>query len=338
MKNLIFITAALVLVSVGCKPTEYEVKREVLINAPADLIFEQINVIKNQEAFSPWERMDPNMTRTYEGPESGVGAKYSWSGNDSVGTGSMELVESNHPTDIKFKLTFTSPWEAVSDIFWMLNPTDEGVLVSWGNKGEFPGYLFWMSQKSMDEMMGPDFERGLKRLKEVVEAKAAATPNFDIQQSTVTAMPIFGITDEISWAEMGSEFFGSRYGEINAYLKADSAKLAAPPMAIYHVWDEENKRAKVEVALACNSTKPGNKRIVKRNSYEGSVVKASYYGPYEGTEAGHYAIEDYMNANALQISGSPWEVYVTDPGKEPDTSKWLTEIFYPVMTLESAEK
>lgn len=337
MKKLLFISTVLALTFVGCKPTKYEVKREVLINAPVDLIFEQINVIKNQEAFSPWERMDPNMSRTYEGPESGVGARYSWTGNDSVGTGSMELIESNYPTDVKFKLTFTSPWEAVSDIVWTLNPTDEGVLVSWGNVGELPGYLFWMSEEEMDKTMGPDFERGLNSLKEVAEAAAAAaTPDFDIQQTTVSAMTIFGITDEVTWEHMNSDFFGSRYGEINAYLKEDAANLTAPPLAIIHVWDEENKKAKIEVALASNSTKPGNKRVVKGTSHEGAVVKGSFYGPYEGTGAVHYAIDDYAKANALQISGSPWEVYVTDPGEEPDTTKWLTEIYYPVVPKDSA--
>lgn len=337
MKNLLLISTALMFAFVGCKPTEYEVKREVLINAPIDLIFDQINVIKNQEAFSPWERMDPNMTRTYEGPESGVGAKYNWSGNDSVGTGSMELVESNPPTDLKFKLTFTAPWESVSDILWTLTPGEDGVLVTWANKGEFPGYLFWMSEKSMDEMMGPEFERGLKGLKEVAEAAAAdATPDFDIQQTTVSAMTIFGITDEVTWDNMNSDFFGSRYGEIGAYLKEDATNLTAPPLAIIHMWDEENKKAKVEVALASNSSKPGDKRVVKGTTYEGAVVKGSFYGPYEETGAVHYAIDDYAKANALQISGSPWEVYVTDPGEEPDTTKWLTEVYYPVMPMEAA--
>jgi len=339
MKKLLLISTAFMFAFVGCKPTEYEVKREVLIKAPVELIFEQINVIKNQEAFSPWERMDPNMTRSYEGPESGVGAKYSWSGNDSVGTGSMELVESNPPTDLKFKLTFTDPWESVSDIIWTLTSSEEGVLVSWANKGEFPGYLFWMSEKSMDEMMGPEFERGLNSLKEVVETAAAnASPDYDIQQTKVSAMTIFGITDEVSWENMNSDFFRSRYGEISNYLSKDAANVTAPPLAFYHVWNVENKSAKVEVAIACNSTKPGNKRVVKRSTHEGAAVKASFYGPYEGTEAVHYAIDDYINVNSLQIVGSPWEVYVLGPGNELDTSKWHTEIYYPVMPLESAQQ
>lgn len=328
----------MVITVVGCKPKPYDVSREIVINAPIEDIFEQVNTIKNQSAWSPWDKMDPNMTKTYEGPESGVGAKYSWSGNDSVGTGSMELIESNFPNNVNFTLTFTSPWEAVSGIYWNFEPADEGVKVTWGNKGEFPGYIFWMSEQDMDDAMGNDFASGLQGLKELVEAEANARPDYNLEQTTATAMTIYSVTDEVSWAEMGSDFFGSRYGEISAYLKEDSANLTAPPIAIYHVWDEENKKAKVEVALACNSSKPGDKRVVKGSTYEGAVVKGSFYGPYEGTEAVHFAIEDYLNANSLQISGSPWEVYVTDPGAEPDTTKWLTEIFYPVMPLESAQQ
>jgi effector-binding domain-containing protein len=338
MKKLLIATSVLLITFVGCKPKQYDVSREIVINAPIEAIFEQVNTIKKQEAWSPWEKMDPNMTKTFEGPEAGVGAKYSWSGNDSVGTGSMELIESNFPSSVNFTLTFTSPWESVSGIYWNFEPSDDGVKVKWGNKGELPGYLFWMSEKDMDDAMGKDFESGLQSLKELVEAQANAKPDYNIEQTTITALTIFGITEEISWDALNSDFFAARYGEISDYLKEDASKLTAPPLAVYHVWDTENKKAKVEVAMAANSTKPGNKRVVKRNTHEGAAVKATFYGDYEETEAVHYAIGDYINANSLQIIGSPWEVYVTGPDQEPDTTKWQTEIFYPVMLLESIQQ
>jgi effector-binding domain-containing protein len=187
--------------------------------------------------------------------------------------------------------------------------------------------------------MGKDFERGLKQLKELVETAAAnAKPDFGLQVTEVTSGSIYGITEDVSWSELNDAFFGSRYGEINTYLAADGANLSAPPLAIFHKWDEENKMTNVEVALACESKKPGSKRVVKRDFYSGKVVKGSFYGPYSGTGAVHYAIEDYMNSNALEMAGSPWESYVTDPATEPDTLKWLTEIYYPVKAVETAKQ
>ena len=60
------------------------------------------------------------------------------------------------------------------------------------------------------------------------------------------------------------------------------------------------------------------------------MLVVSYMGPYEGTPAGHEAAETYIKTNNLEVIGAPWEKYVTDPMTEKDSTKWLTEICYPV--------
>ncbi len=105
--------------------------------------------------------------------------------------------------------------------------------------------------------------------------------------------------------------------------------MTMPPFAIYHKWDEKNQSATMDAAIAATSTKPGNDKIQKGSTHNGDALKAVHIGGYN-TEAEHNAMYEYSKANGLQIIGSPWEVYVTDPGEEPDSTKWITEVYYPV--------
>ncbi len=329
MKHNIVSLAIAGAVFAACNPTPYEVKREIIIDAPVDVVYAELNNFKNFVVWSPWEDMDPNMTNTFEGPDSGVGAKYSWTGNDSVGSGSMEITESVPNQKVVSKLVFTDPWESESVNTWILEETPEGTRAIWTVIGELPWVAFGMGQDDMDEMMGPTFEDGLGRLKTIAEEKIPES-EYTAEEREVSAQPYFHITNEVAWADMNSEFFGSRYGKIMKHLGADTTKITAPPFAIYHVWDEENKKAKVSVALASSSTKPAKGEIKKDNTYAGKVVMVSFYGSYDKTEDAHNFVVGEIDKKGYDIAGSPWEVYVTDPMQEPDTMKWLTEIYYPV--------
>ena len=64
----------------------YEVTRSAVIPAPAQDIFPLVNSFHEWTKWSPWEAVDPAMERSYSGSESGVGAKYTWSGNRKAGS------------------------------------------------------------------------------------------------------------------------------------------------------------------------------------------------------------------------------------------------------------
>lgn len=338
MKKFAIVGASAILMA-SCSPTEYQVKREMEIEAPASVVFDQVNTHTNRLGWSPWEAKDPNMTKTYEGPESGPGAIYKWSGNDDVGTGVLEITEVNEHTYIKSELAFTAPWESSSTVEWHFEEGNEGTKAIWTISGELPGFMFWMGQDDMDEAMAGDLETGLQNLKNICETKAAETPasdqNFVAEYVEVTSQAYYFIQDDIAISDVNSEFFGDRYGAIMAYLGDDSQNMTSAPLAIYHKWDEENDSATVAVSIACASEKSGTDKIQKGMTYAGSTIKVVHIGPYENTGAAHEFVYAYVGDNGYEMSGSPWEVYVTDPGEEPDPNKWITEIYYPVVTTES---
>lgn len=317
----------------SCKPTTYEISREATIDAPASIVFEQVNNHKNRDAWSPWEASDNDMIKKYEGPESGVGAIYRWEGDDSTGTGSLEILESQPNSHIKSRLIFTAPWESESTINWKFAEADGQTTATWIIQGELPGYLFWMGQEDMEEAMGPDFEKGLAKLKTVSEGLAA--PKYNVAYTEVAASPYFYIREQLAFEAVNSEFFAERYGKIADHLGADMATVNAPPFAIYHEWNEETKMADISIAMASASKKAGNKEIRKGDTYAGKVAMVNYMGPFEGTGDVHYFLHDQIMKDGYDFAGSPWEVFVTDMAAEPDTSKWITQVYYPVILKEA---
>lgn len=148
----------------------YTVARTATISASAALIYAQIADFHRWPAWSPWEDLDPELHRTYSGPDSGPGASYAWTGNRKAGEGRMQITDAVEPTKVEIALDFLKPFKSSSTTTFDLTPEGEATRVTWTMIG--PNTLVTRLIgifKSMDKMIGPDFEKGLERLKSVAE-------------------------------------------------------------------------------------------------------------------------------------------------------------------------
>ena len=152
----------------------YTVTRSATIDAPPARVFEEIADFHNWTHWSPWEDLDPDLTRTYSGSESGKGAAYAWSGNRKVGQGRMEITDTIEPSRVQIDLAFLKPFKAQSEAVFTIDPDGTGSRVTWVINGEKSLMTKVMGVfKSMDSMIGPDLEKGLARLKATTERPAA---------------------------------------------------------------------------------------------------------------------------------------------------------------------
>jgi uncharacterized protein YndB with AHSA1/START domain len=140
------------------------------MKAPPDEVFAVLADFKQWDAWSPWEKKDPAMKRTFGATTSGKGAHYAWEGNKEVGKGSMEIVDARPPTRLTLKLDFLDPFEAHNNVEFTLTPAGDSTTVKWAIYGPMP-YLSKVISVfcSMDSMIGRDFEKGLANLKRAVE-------------------------------------------------------------------------------------------------------------------------------------------------------------------------
>ncbi len=152
------------------RPGTFRMERRILVSAPQDKIFPLVNDFHDWANWSPWEKLDPNMKRTYTGTTSGVGAKYEWEGKGQVGSGSMEITEAAAPSSVTIDLNFMKPFKAQNLTEFSFLSQEGGTEVVWAMSGSLNlmmkvAYLFM----DMDKIVGGDFEKGLTNLKELAE-------------------------------------------------------------------------------------------------------------------------------------------------------------------------
>ena len=169
---VILIAMVVVLILAANKPDAFRVQRSLTIKAPAATLFALINDFHRWGTWSPWETKDPAMKRTFSGAPSGTGAVYAWDGNNDIGSGRMEILESAPSSKIVIQLDFFKPFEGHNTAEFTLAPQADATTVNWVMRGPAP-FLSKVMQVFMnfDTMIGRDFEQGLANLK-----KAAETP------------------------------------------------------------------------------------------------------------------------------------------------------------------
>jgi uncharacterized protein YndB with AHSA1/START domain len=161
---------AAVLIYASTKPDIFVVLRSTTIKAPPEKIFALINDFNGWMAWSPWEKKDPAMKRTYGATSIGKGATYAWEGNKDVGQGSMEITESTPSSRVALKLDFLKPFEAHNQVDFTLEPKGDATGVTWRMQGPTPYFAKIVHVfMDMDKMVGKDFEAGLTNLKASAE-------------------------------------------------------------------------------------------------------------------------------------------------------------------------
>lgn len=169
------VVISLSVVLIRSRPDSFRIIRSATITAPAETVFEQVNNLRNWQEWSPWENLDPNAKKTFQGPQAGVGAALAWSGNSKVGEGRMAIVQS-HPHDrVVFDLEFLKPFKANNVAEFQFTPRGNQTLVKWSMSGEndFVGKLFGMFI-NCEKMVGAQFEKGLAQMKSLAETTAVA--------------------------------------------------------------------------------------------------------------------------------------------------------------------
>jgi hypothetical protein len=162
------------------QPDNYKVTRKIEIAAPPSTVFSEVNSLKRFGEWSPWEKLDPAMKKSWSGPESGVGSAYAWEGNDKVGQGKMTIASSETDKKVSYNLEFIKPFASTAVTDMTINGAAAPVTVEWTMTGKqnLMGKAMGVFM-NMDKMIGKDFENGLSNLKTVAEKAAkdaAAAP------------------------------------------------------------------------------------------------------------------------------------------------------------------
>lgn len=167
---IIVAAIAVILVLAAMKPDNFVVQRSLTIKSPPEKIYPLIADFHRWTQWSPYEKLDPALQRTYSGADSSKGAIYEWSGNKKAGKGRMEITAANEPNDIVIQLDFIEPFAARNTAEFTLAPNGDSTTVTWSMRGSSP-FIAKIMQVfcNMDKMVGPDFKTGLANLQTIAE-------------------------------------------------------------------------------------------------------------------------------------------------------------------------
>ena len=314
-------------------PRHEHVERATVITAPPSTVFALVNSYRNFNKWSPWHAIDPNTQYAYEGPEIGVGAKMSWKADArTVGSGSQEIVESRAPELVKTSLDFGGQGKAAAQ--FRLAPEGGGTRVVWSmdtDMGASPvGRYFGLM---MESIVGKDYEKGLQGLKVLAEGLPKTDfAGIKVEPVTTSAVTVAYVAARSTRNEPEiATAIGAAYAQVGRFMRARGLSQAGPPIVINTKWDDSGYEFDAAIPLdrAPVGDPAADAQVKVRQTYAGKALKVVHAGAYHGLAGTYEKLAAYMAAYGYEASGSPWDEYVTDPGRNADADLRIN-IYMPV--------
>jgi hypothetical protein len=174
MKILIVIVVivAIPLVLAIFTKKEYHVEKMVTIHRPIKTVFDYVRMLKNQDNYSVWAMMDPQMKKNYRGIDGNAGFVSGWeSSNKKVGKGEQEIKKVTEGRNIDYEIRFIEPFAGIAQATMQtdsLSPDETRVTWKFDSRMNYPMNLMLLFM-NMNKMVGNDLEKGLTNLKQVLE-------------------------------------------------------------------------------------------------------------------------------------------------------------------------
>lgn len=320
----------------------YEIERSQLIDAPPQLLYNEINDFKNWENWGPWHEKDPDMKISYAERSKGEGASFAWQG-DKGSDGSMVNQEAVKNSSILEKMILKLPFgDAESQVYWKFEPQTESgsqqTKVTLGIKGDqgFWEKAYWATKDSTrTALITPYFEKSLQKLTKTVQEKMASY-----------SVKVDGLTDygggfymySSTASKMDSQALNTKIQrvipQIHDFMQSNDIEISGSPMLIYNQMDTENNSAIISLGIPTPSrvVTPSEGDILCGYLQSRKVLKTTLKGNYKNLTEAWSAANKYLNQNNLQraTDASPFEVYVINATKKANPADWVTQLYIPI--------
>ena len=302
-------------------PAQVHIERSITVQRPAPMMFELLDGYRYFDKWSPWAKRDPDAVFTVSGPESGVGARLSWTGDPQlVGSGWQEIVVSKPYELIKIKLDFDA--QGPADTGFSLEAQGDATRITWFFDSDLTkgvnvldSFLARYFGLLFDRWVGGDYEAGLANLKRFAESLPVSDFNqLEIAQVDVAAQNILYVTSSSSQDPADiADAMAAAYTEISAFMNRAGIAMNGQPMAITRAWEEGSYQFDAAIPVdVIPEYLDGN--IMSGQSPAGPAVRAVHHGGYDELMPTYAKLAAYMSAHGLKQGTVSWEHYITDPG------------------------
>ncbi|MEE2936523.1 MAG: GyrI-like domain-containing protein [Planctomycetota bacterium] len=304
----------------------YAIKRSILIDAPAEQVFDTVADFATWPTWSPWLQIDPKVALNYTGKPGSLNAGYQWTG-EIVGQGEMQHFVLNRPRRIEDNLRFIEPVNSRADISFDFESVDHSTKVTWQMTGKLPWFLFWL-KPTITMFISMDYDRGLKMLKEFVETGEVLSELEVLGTEIRKEIHVLGVRDSAAITQIGP-VTEKALQKVDNTMQSFEITPASGAISIYH--PVNLKRGRFEfttfpVSLAV--TPPSGLQCIQIPA--GKFLRVRHTSSYDNLGNAWSGIYQYARARKLKIAKRDgFEIYRNHP-KETPLNELVTDVYVPL--------
>ncbi len=328
----------------GTQDGDYSITETRVIDAPAEVVFQQINDFKNWEKWGSWMK-DESVKINYPENTSGEGASYSWISDES-GDGAMQTLKSEPDSLLQQKIVFNGSLEDEgSAVIWRLEPQDSGTKtkVTWnmeGSLGLFEKIYFATQDETLEQSVSTMYAESLKNLDSVLTVEMNEyTINVDGITQHSGGFYLYNTT-AAKQSEIGDKTI-PMINQIRNFMEENNIASQGPPFVVYLDWDEMNQSTIFSVGVPTSDRVilPDGSPVISGYLPTTTAIKTTLTGRYTYLSLAWEETEKYIQKNGFVKSEEkgPFEVYVKALPEEKNPAKWVTEIYIPVEVISEEE-
>lgn len=351
LKYIFFLLLIVIIVGAlyfGTKDGTYEIAESKIMDAPASVIYDNVKDYKNWQNWGPWMTVDPDINITYAEKTEGEGATYSWtSDNMEVGNGSMETLKVIPNKEIEQKITFNTPiGDSKSDVFWKFEPvegTPSQTKVTWGMKGEqslLEKVFMTFQDEDLETSISTMYQEGLSNLEKDVKDEMQ---RFEI---TVDGITKYGggyylyATTAARIQDVGMKM-GQLMNEVTSFMTQNNIAMSGPTFTVYNQIDEGNGTAIFSTGAPVREKieTPNGSPVISGYMEPVTTIKVILKGDYKNLQEAYTKGANFIIKNGYtpHPTAKMFEVYATNPKEVPNPSNWITEIYLPILEIETPQ-
>ncbi len=305
---------------------KFSVAKTIHIAAPAAEVFAEVRDLRRWAAWSPWVLAEPDCALTYADD----GTSYRWDGH-IIGSGELAVIGEDAGRSIDYSLDFFKPWKSHADTRFLLAPNGGGTDVTWTLDSSLPFFLFPFT-KMFSALIGMDYDRGLKRLKDQIETGSVPSRlRFDgIDQ--FPGCDYLGVRSTSTIDDIGPTMQRD-LERVRSAMAAASIEPAGPPVSVYHKFSPAKGTTDYSIGFPIAPTAPPEPipaGLVAGRIPATPVYKITHTGAYR--HLGNAWAAGMMHARAKVFAGArkppPFEICANTPDDTPE-AELVTVVHLP---------
>lgn len=307
---------------------KFTVAESTHIEASPERVFEVISNFGTWTTWSPWLCSEPNARVTVTENPNSLGSIYGWEG-EVVGAGEIEHKKLQRSSYIEEELRFTRPWKSTCKVTFDLTPNNGGTIVTWTMFGGLPWFMFWM-KSMMTNVIGMDYERGLRMLKEYIETDQVLSKTDVRGVTSVGPIKMVGVRKQAKLKDIGASM-NEAIGETEAKLKASNVEHEGKLIAVYHKINMSKRTLDYTAGVMINDPDAEVDGLASWYLPESKAMTAQHVGCYSNLGNAWSAAHAHLRHQKLKqkAKAGTFEIYRNGPD-EVEPADLITDVFLPV--------